>query len=209
MNTSKKNFEPLKHCQLLLNKQIQSIEYIWEIVKLVSTSKSVSTSISTEATLSMNWDSIFRDLGRTVQIHFYKSQSVTYLDPELTFVAPVWTGSQGIIFLVAYFFQKTTVFFALLLRISKCRERHVFCLKNCGCGFLLNKYYVYLNLLKILLFILRTWNFFTCVCVFVMKAQNFPFGKVLAHFTSVCVLEEGLIFLVLAKDQHLVLFSLF
>ena len=39
----------------------------------------------------MNWDCIFRDLGRTVQIHFYISQSVRYLDPELTFVGPVRT----------------------------------------------------------------------------------------------------------------------
>ena len=43
-----------------------------------------------------------------------------------------------------------------------------------------------------------TGNFFVHVCVFVMKVQNFPFGKVLAHFTSLCVL-----------DIKKVLFSLF
>ena len=43
-----------------------------------------------------------------------------------------------------------------------------------------------------------TGNLFVHVRVFVMKAQNFPFGKVRAHFTSLCVL-----------DIKKVLFSLF
>ena len=63
---------------------------------------SINININTlEATLSMNWNRIFRDLGRTVQIHFCSSQSVRYLDPKLTFVGPVRTGSQGNFFLVA------------------------------------------------------------------------------------------------------------
>ena len=54
-----------------------------------------------------------------------------------------------------------------------------------------------------------TGNFFVHVCVFVMKVQNFPFGKVSTFYVTVCFgYKEGVIFLVLAVDQHLVMSSL-
>ena len=134
MNTSKKNFEPLKHWQLLLNKQIQSIKYIWEIVKLVSTSKSISTSISTEATLSMNWDSIFRDLGRTVQIHFYKSQSGTWIQSWylLRLFGP---AAKELFSWWHIFFRKQQFFLHFCCELANVAKDTFFALKTAGADF--------------------------------------------------------------------------